>query len=256
MKKIELNILIFIIIEALFLLYGFKINLINIFLGTILGVILIKIINKFKKNKIIALILLIITIIFFIVTVLNICFFITNNILNNYSNFFIIISILIINYLLIKNNYHSFIKTVQISFYFILIIKIISFLLVIPNLNFNNINSNLIKELNINISTPIIGLVVCYINLLIYYLSNHKLNNKVYLISSINPIVIKMICILTMGRTLTYLYNYPYIKVLQKIKYLDFIERMEGILSFQYLFDFFIFSGLLLLFFKCHCQHL
>jgi ABC-type lipoprotein release transport system permease subunit len=52
MKKIELNILIFIIIEAIFLLYGFKINLINIILGTLLGIILINIFNKIKKNKI------------------------------------------------------------------------------------------------------------------------------------------------------------------------------------------------------------
>ena len=248
--KVELNILIFILIEALFLLYGIKINLINIILGTILGIILITIFNKLKKKKLIEIFLLIITIIFFIYTVINISYFITYNILNNYSNFFIILSIIFISYLFIKNNYHSFIKSVEISFYFFIIIKIISFLLIIPNFNFNNININLLEELNINISTFYIGIIICYINLLIYYLTNYKVNKKIYLFSSINPIVIKISCILTMGRTLTYLYNYPYVNILKRIKYLDFIERMEGILSFQYLFSFFILSSFLLLMIK------
>lgn len=250
MKKIELNILIFILLEALFLLYGTKINIINIILGTILGIILIIIFSKFKKNNIIKTILLIITILLLIISVNNTTSFIINNLLNNYSYFIITLAILIISYLLIKNGYHPYIKSIQIISYFFILIKLISFLLVIPNININNFNHSLLSELDININLLYTGLIIFYIHQSIYYLTNHIINKKIYLISSLNPILIKIISIIVIGRTLFYLYNYPYINVLKKIKYLDFIERMEGILSFEYLFSFIILISFCLLLIK------
>ena len=254
MKKIELNILIFLLIEALFLLYGIKINIINIIFGTILGLILITFFSKFKKNVFTKLTLIIISFYLFINSIYKISLFITINILNNYSNIYIIISIFIISYLLIKNQYHSYIKSVEIIFYFFIIIKLLSFFLIIPNININNININLLSELKINISSIYIGLIILFIHESIFYLTNNIPSKKIYLISSINPIIIKIISILIMGKTLFYIYDYPYFNILKRIKYLDFIERMEGILSFEYLFSFIVLLSYLLILIKSFIQ--
>ena len=251
MKKIELNILIFLLTEALFLIYGIKINIINIVIGTIIGLIFILLFNKSRKNNIIKYILLIVSFFFFFNTVFNISSFIINNYLNNYSYIFIIISVLLISYLLIKNNYHSYIRSVEIIFYFFLIIKLLSFFLVIPNINIENINYSLMDELKININSLYIGLIILFIHESIFYLTNNKVNNSIYIFSSLNSIIIKTLCILVMGKTLFYLYDYPYINILKRIKYLDFIERMEGILSFEYLFSFIVLSAYFLIIIKC-----
>ena len=57
--------------------------------------------------------------------------------------------------------------------------------------------------------------------------------------SVFNGFFIKIISIGIIGINLSYLYEYPYISILKKIKYFDFIERMEGILSLEYLCCFF-----------------
>ena len=244
---IELNILVFMLIESLFLLYGIHFSLINILLGTLIGLLLIIIFSKIKKHNIIKFIILTVTIIISIISIIKVSNFITYNLLKNYSNLLIIISLLTISYFLIKNNYHSFIKSVEIIFYFFIIIKIISFLLVIPNVHLEYFNIDLLMELKPNISIFKISLIILYLHQLIYYLTNKKVNKKSYLISMINPIIIKLLSIMIIGRTLFYLYNYPYINVLKQIKYLDFFERMEGILAFGYLFSFIVLIGFLLL---------
>ncbi len=247
MQKIELNILIFILIEALFLSYGIKITLINLILGTILGIILIMFFSKIKKYRLIKIILLLVSIFLLINSFIDITYFITNNLLYNYSFMVILLSLIITSYLLIKNGYHSFIKSIEIFFYFFLILKIISLFLTIPNVNFNNINNNLLIELKPNINLLFIGLIILYLHQTLFYLTNHKISKKIFLISILNPIIIKTISIMVIGINLYNLYNYPYINVLKRINYLNFIERMEGILSFEYLFCFITLLSFLLL---------
>lgn len=249
-EKIELTILVFMLTEAIFLLYGFKINLLNILIGSILGIVLILMFSKLKKNKFIQIIILLISLVLVINTLLQVSSFITDNLLKNYSNIFIIISFFLITFLLAKNNYHSFIRSIEISFYFFLIIKIFSFFLVLPNINFANFNHTLLAELKPSVHILYIGLMILYFHLLIYYLTSDQVHKKVYVIGMINPIIMKTVTIFVMGRTLAYLYDYPYMSVLKRIKYLDFIERMEGILSFEYLFCFFFLATFLLLMIK------
>ena len=250
MKKIELNILIFIIIEALFLIYGIHINILNVILGTILGLLLIIGIPMVKKNSIIKYILLIITIFLLINALINTTLFITSNLLKNYSNIIILLSIIFISYLLIKDNYHNYIKAVEIIFYLLIIIKVISFLLIIPNINLDYFNNDLLNELKINITTLYIGLIIYYIHQTIYYLNDYLVNLKIYIISVINIIIMKFISIVIIGRTLFYTYKYPYMNILRQIKYLDFFERMEGVLSFEYLFSFIVLTAYFMLFIK------
>ena len=51
-NKIEINILVFIIIEAVYLLFFISYDFINIFLGTLFGIILILLSSFFRNNRI------------------------------------------------------------------------------------------------------------------------------------------------------------------------------------------------------------
>ena len=78
-------------------------------------------------------------------------------------------------------------------------------------------------------------------------MSDYSIKYKEIILSFLNPIYIKIISLTILGNTLSNLYQYPYVSYLKRIKYFDFIERMEGILSFEYLFCFIIMLSFLLL---------
>lgn len=234
-KKIELNILTFILIEAFFLLFFFKASFLNIILGTILGILLIFITNKIKINKIVSLVILIISIFLTITILHNVTNFITYNLLNNYPTLIITITFSFVSIFLAFKGYHTYIKSLEITFYFFLFIKLFSFFLLLPNIDINNFNYQLLAQVKINTSFIYIALVIMFINLSIKYLTNNRINNNTFILSMLNPIIMKLITIAIIGTTLYNLYKYPYFNILKKIKYLEFIERMEGILSFEYL---------------------
>ena len=241
MKKnnIEINILTMMLIEAIILLFFFKESLLNILISSIIIFFLLPLINHFKRNKLFDVITFLISllIIFFLIKETSI--FITYNLLKYYSTTLIVISIIITTLIVTKNGYHTFIKTLEICSYFYLLIKLISFILIIPNIDITNFNNTLLTELTINNHIIYITLFLIFILISIKSITNKLPNKKMYTVSFINPLIMKTIIILVIGKTLFNLYPYPYVNVLKRIKYLDFIERMEGILSFEYLFCFF-----------------
>ena len=238
-KKIELNLLIFILLEALFLLFFFKTNLINFILGSILGFIIYTILKRFSSNKIGKIILIIISLFLFFLILYHIIDFISYNILKNYSIWIISFSLIVTIYYLSIKGFHPFIKTLEISMYFVLFVKVLSIILLLPQININNFNQNLLTNISINNSFIIISLFTSFILLLTYTISNKEISIKEFSFSIIHPILLKLLIISILGKTLTDIYYYPYISVFKRIKYFDFIERMEGILSFQYLCSFF-----------------
>ena len=247
MKKIEINILSFILIESLILLFFFKENILNIIIGSIIGLILIIILRNIKFNKVIKISLLIISIIIYLSSIYLVSDYIRENILKFYSEIIIIIILIILSIHLSIKGYHTFVKSLQLSSYIYIVLKLISIILSIPNININNLNIKLLDELQININSLYIGLFITYLYLGIKYLTDFKLNIKNYIISIFNPIFIKILSLFILGKTLFYLYDYPYINILKRIKYLDFIERMEGIFSLFYLISFYFFLSFCLM---------
>ena len=236
-KKIEIDILFFLITEAMFLLFFFKESILTMFIGTILGGILIYLTKNIKNNKIGKFILFITAIPISLITLYKIICFINYNILKNYSLYVILIPFLILSIYLISKNYHTMIKSMEISFYIFIFIKAISFILIIPKINISNIN--FIYNDSINYKFIIIGISILFIYKGISYLTNYKISKNNMLIALINPLLIKTFVILVIGNTLAFIYKYPYMDYLKTIKYFDFIERIDGILSFQYLISFY-----------------
>lgn len=236
MKKIEISILSIILVEALFLLLFFKYSFMNIILGIILGISLVYLTKNIKKNVVTKTILIITSGFFYLLFNYQTALFISNNLLKNYSLFLIISSLIIITFYIVKKKYHTFIKTCELLFYLVIIIKIISLILVIPLININNLQISF----DYNYQLIIVALFILYLYKSIYYLNNYQLKNSELLISFINPLCIKLLALLVIGNTLSNLYNYPYVIYLKKIKYFNFIERMDGILSFEYIFCFIV----------------
>ena len=234
-KKIEIDILLFMIIEGIFLLFFFKENLLTILFGIILNI---------KKNKITKLILLMLSIPLCMISLVLIVNFINYNILKDYSLVIIIISFLLISFYLISKKFHTFIKAAEISFYFFITIKLISLILLIPKINIHNLNIS--YNTSINYHFIIIGLIILYLYKSLNYLTNYQINKKGIIIL-INPLLIKIITTSVLGNTLSNIYNYPYVNYLKTIRYFDLIERIDGLLSFEYLFSFFFLFCFILL---------
>ena len=245
--KIELDILLFMLMEGISLLYFFKFSFLNFIIGSILGIIFIFLMRKLNVNKIVSLFLLIISLFFLFSLTNKINSFISFNILRNYPSLIITISFLLLSFHLANKGFHTYIKSLEITSYFYLFIKLFSFILIIPNIDLQNLNSSFIDELKISYDFLFIIITYLYLHLSIKYLTNKETHILGFTISSINPIIIKVLTILLLGRTLTYLYQYPYVNYLKNIKYFDFIERMEGILSFEYLFSFFFLLSFIML---------
>ena len=248
-RKIESNILLFIVIRSIFLLFFFKESLLNIILGSLIGFILIKIYNKLKiKNNILMKMILVLVLLISSTFILkDITKFIEYNILKNYSKFILGLSFIVICFLLSYKGYHSYIKSLELSSYIIAFLGISSILLLVYNVDINNFNIQALKEVNINYQFISTGLFIFLGYAIINYLNNYKLNNKIYFGSIITIVILKLLTIGILGETLLNIYDYPYISILKRIQYLDFVERMEGILSLQYLFDFFFLFSLVLL---------
>lgn len=242
-KKIEIDILLFILLEAISLLFFFKESFLTIIIGFIFGIILILLTKNIKKNKFTKLILLIISLFLIIITFYKIINFVSYNILKNYSLIAIIIPFLFLEIYLLFKNYHTFIRTLEVSFYFFLLIKVISAILIIPKLDLNNLNT---FDIIPNYHFVYIGFITWYLYKTINYLTNYLLNKKRIIVSFINPLIMKVITTLVLGNTVFNIYKYPYVNYLKTIRYFDFIERIDGILAFEYLFCFFYFSTFLL----------
>ena len=251
-NKIEINILTYFLIEATILLFFFKESFTNLIIGLLLGIILIKLTNKNKKNKITNIILIILALALLTIILFKTTQFINYNILRNYSPIIIGISFFIISLNVVSKKYHTFIKTTEISSYLYLLLKTLSFILIIP-LIINNFTINIIDTPNINYNSILIGLSILLIHKYIYYFTNYNITTKTIIISFINPIILKIISTIILGKTLFKMYNYPFVNYLKEIKYLDFIERIDGILSFQYIISFFIIFTFLFIFSANSC---
>ena len=250
MKKIEHSILIFIIIEAIFTLFFFKLNYLEIILGFTLGIILILLSNLIPKNTFFKIRLLISSIILGSYTLIKISNFIKYNLLLNHSIYIIGLSLILIGLYLINKGYHTYIKVVEIICYPYLLIKIISFLLLLPKFNINNFQNIVIDTINYRFIY--LSLIICLIYNSVYYITNNKPSIKSIIISFLNILFIKTITIFTLGNSLSNIYNYPFLNIYKKIKYLDFIERCDGIFSFEYLISFYVLFSYTLLNIKTH----
>ncbi len=240
-KKIENRLAFFILTLALFLLNINYLNISVILIGSILSYLLILLIEHFKvyNFKITKVILTIFSILFLTIYLNKITYFISDNILREYSTISISLTLIITIFILGNKGYHTIIKVILLSLYFILFLFILGFLTNIPYIEASNITSKVLLSNNLFLSSLYYTILIIYPYFLIYPISNTKFKYYDLIFSSSYQIISYLVIISILSTTLFNLYKYPFITIFKMVNLIGFIERIEIIFSLNYLFCFY-----------------
>lgn len=254
-------------------------SLFSIILGSIIGFIPLLIFifinnrlqseNIFQKNiktfpKIISpllnIILIVTTFLIGVFSLYNITLFINYNLLNDINIIAIGLLLILSIIYLSSRGVKTIIRTSIIILGIFLLITLINIISLVPYTNpinlyplmttdFSNIYISSLYHM-ILISTPLFLLLVIPKK----EVENAKKYKKYmiisYIISSIYTLINLILVISILGVELTSILQYPEIMILQKVSLLNFIERIEDILSFKILFDSFFILALSLFYIK------
>ena len=216
-------------------------SFISIFIGYFLGYFFL---NNYmnKKHKLNNILLFIIDIVLLLFILFNLSYQANNFFLKNTPTIFIII--------LFGTS-----KKLDGLSNLVLILLPINIILILLGIIFNIENYNIISINNINILSILLNilitLIISIIPIIIYINTNDNYNKKHiltgYILSGLVIIITSLNCIFTNGPTI--ISNYYFIEYItyKKIHLLDFIERIENIISVYSLLDFIVLGIIILL---------
>ncbi len=222
-------------------------SFVTIILGYLLGYILLNyyINHNLKLNKII---LLFIDIILLIYILFNLSYQASNFFLTSTPIILIITLFLIVILYGMTKKIDGVTNLALILFPINVILIILGIIFNIENYSIININSINILYLLIN---TIIVLFISIIPIIIYINTNSNYNKKYiligYIISGITLTIISLNCLFSIGPTLLNYYSFPEYMTYKKIHLLNFIERIENIISVYSLIDFTILGIIILI---------
>ena len=245
-RDISMIALVFFLTRALFSLYTFTniYNYIIIFLSILVSIIIIKNIKTdFLKSKFAKVIYLIILFMIFIIILNNTILFINMNYFK-YNNYFVVLlSLLLITYILGKND----IKTIgSISEVFMIIFIIISIIICIGLISLIDIR-NYNNYINFNkISINFIPALIIFI---LYYIKNNNIMIG-YITGVISTFIDNFLLIGCLGTKIILTYKFPGISILKTLNFFNFINHLDKLFSFIYLFEYTITLSLIFFIFK------
>lgn len=250
-NKLEYNSSLFLSSISLFLGIGIS-KIINnvgsdywlsLILGTFLGLLIIKLFTKLsqKENKILKYIysVIILTINLLLVTKL-----ISSIYLNKTPDIIVIFPLIILIYYATSKDRQLIYKLSQIMCFIFLLFSLIPIITLTPKIELDYFKpvftSNILNILKSSIDYALISTApyILYPNLK----ENYK--NKTYLLSSIMILTIMTITIGNLSPNLAKLYRYPEYMIFKEISILGFIENIQNILSFLWLYTSFILSSI------------
>ncbi len=240
-KKIEVNITYFILSLAIFLLNFNSFSPLAIILGSFLNFLIIKLNEKinFLNNKVSKFLIFLLSFLFLIIYLNKLTSFISFNMLRNYSTILISLALLISSYFLVIKGYHTIIKVILLSSYFLLFIFIIGLILTSFYLDFNNFNLGIFKSNNLVFETFYYTFLMFYLYSLLYLPSKAKFSFQDLMISNFLNLSFYFFVVGILSKTLVDIYKYPYLIIYKKINLINFIDRIEIIFAFNYLFCFY-----------------
>ena len=238
--KLENRITYFVITFAIFLLNFKSLSFFSLILGTFLAFFSILLAEHFHlyQYKITKVVLLFLSISITIYFLNKISYFIGDNILKEYSIVAISITLLITIFILSNKGYHTIIKVILLSTYFLFFFLVLGFLLTLPYINIKNLNITILNTNSLFLNTILYSLSLLYCYFLIYPITKTKFQKKDLLISSLFHIISYLLTLSILG-ILTGHLKYPYIIIFKKVNLIGFIERIEIIFSLNYLFFFY-----------------
>ena len=224
-KDLSMIALVFFLTRCFFNLYTF----VNVF-SFIIGIVILKKINiKFKKIikwlYIICMIFVFATILINAINFININYFRFENYLS------IGISLIVISYLIGNKDIKTISSMSEILLFIFIIIVVLIYISILSLIKLNNYNDFLsINNICISIS-PYMLLVV-----LVYIRKNNIITGYILGVSSI--FIDTILLIGSLGTKLPLSYTYPSISILKTITFFHFINHLDKLFSFIYLFEY------------------
>lgn len=254
-------------------------SIFSVILGTIMGFVPLGIFifinnrlkdcNIFKKNQVtfpkwlspLFNILLIISIFLLgVFSLYNIVLFINYNILNDINIIAIALLLMISIIYLSSRGVKTIVRTSVIIIGIFILISLINIVSLVPYTNPNNLYPLMTNNLSNNYIGSLYHMILSVTPLFLLLVipkddvDKPKKYRKYiiisYLIASIYTLINLILIISILGIDLTSILQYPEIMILQKVSLLNFIERIEDILSFKMLFDSFFILAICLFYIK------
>jgi len=231
-------------------------SIISIIIGILLGILIVKIFNSLNDNSIfttidnnfskvisfiIKLLLLISSIFIASYLLYSISIFIKTSLLNK-------VDILPISILFILTSLYSYKKGIKtifrsafISCFIFILLEIISFLFLTPNIDSTKILPLATHSLTSICKGSIIYIFLSIVPIFFLLVVPNKKDEKkfkfFYIITSIYILFSFILILSVIDANLATMIDYPQLFILSKISVINFFDRMEGVLSFKYIFD-------------------
>ena len=219
--KLENRIAYFIILHAIFLLNYNNLSFLSIIIGSLISLFTILLFEKINiyRFKITKLFIFFLSIFLLTYYLNKISYFIGDNILRNYSIIIIGFTLLLTIFFLGNKGYHTIIKVIILSSYFLFFITLLGLLLAIFYVKINNINKFILTTNNLFFNTITYSLSLIYGYFLVYPTTNTKFKIKDLLISSSFNILNYLLSTSILGVLINYL-KYPYVDIFKKVNLL------------------------------------
>ena len=233
-RDISMVALIFFLTRTFFSLYNYTniYSYIIMFISILISIIIIKKINiDLLSSKILKIIYLLVIFFIFIIILNNTILFINMNYFK-YNNYFVVLlSLLLLTYILGKNDIKTIGSISEIFMIIFVITSIIIYIGLISLIDIKNYNTY------INISKLSINIIPALIIFILYYIRH---NNIIfgYIIGSISAFIDNVLLIGCLGTKLILTYKFPGISILKILNFFNFINHIDKLFSFIYLFEY------------------
>ena len=250
-NKLEYNSALFLSSISLFLGIGISkiINSIgsdswiSIILGTFIGLFINYIFTKLpeKENKIF---IYTYSTILLTLNLLLITKLISSIYLNRTPDIIVVIPLIILIYYISNKGINTILKTSLIIAFIYILIYLIPFTALAPKINIDEFKPLLTSNIYDIIKCSLTYAFISTTPFILFPKFKENYNYKSYLLSSLLVLIIFIITIGNLGPSLAKLYRYPEYMVCKEISLLGFIENIQNILSYLWLFCSFILSSI------------
>ena len=216
---------------------------ISIILGTAIGLLINYIFTKLpeKDNKIFVYIY---STILLTLNLLLITKLISSIYLNRTPDIIVIIPLIILIYYISNKGIDTILKTSLIIAFIYILIYLIPLTALAPKINIDEFKPLLTSNIYDIIKCSLTYAFISTLPFILFPKFKENYNYKSYFLSSILVLIIFVIIIGNLGTNLAKLYRYPEYMVFKEISLLGFIENIQNILSYLWLFCSFILSSM------------
>lgn len=266
-KDLKLNSIIFLISNALFFLIGIR-NFSKIsFKSTIISILISSFISYFllsfylsrnkdcklvqKTNFITDIVKVLLLFILLDYTLDKTTAFITYNVVNSLSIYMVAIFFLVISIFIVKKGFPTITKSAFLYLLLDIFLIIVTFILLFPKMNFNNILPVIDTNYQSIGYSCLIYLCICLVPYIYLPLFKDSLTKdrcksikKGFIVTHTFIFFYTLVIFSILGVNLVNIYPYPEVAIFKKVSFLNIVDRVESIFSISYFLSLFLFFSI------------